>query len=385
MQEDSPAHPVGPEPIRSVIQAAAADAQGESVHSAETHAAGVSGVPLQEKPHAALPASHAESVATTPSSALEPAVPRSPYVPRMPRSPSGMLVAGAALLVVAGVFAASLHRTPTEQPTTQPLAGGPTANSPETTTRPMSSTPSPAPDLTAPAQVATATPAAVVRVRRAPVDEDEDADERGVAPPYRTPIPGQPMANTQPLPKPSAAEPISPPPVVRQSRPPSDEVASTASVPQQPGAAYAGHGVPAQSYAGGQPGYRPELHASYRDPDAAIVGDLPRSGRGSRAVLSDHPNYLEISSGMMAANLISAPMPDYPMLAKVAHIGGEVILQAVISKNGTVSATRVMSGHRLLRGAAQDAVRRWRYRPYVMDGHPVEVATVVTVRFHPKQ
>jgi protein TonB len=115
------------------------------------------------------------------------------------------------------------------------------------------------------------------------------------------------------------------------------------------------------------------------------VGDLPRSGRGSRAVLSDHPNYLEISSGMMAANLISAPMPDYPMLAKIAHIGGEVILQAVISKSGTVSVTRVMSGHRLLRGAAQDAVRRWRYRPYVMDGHPVEVATIVTVRFKSKQ
>jgi protein TonB len=88
---------------------------------------------------------------------------------------------------------------------------------------------------------------------------------------------------------------------------------------------------------------------------------------------------------MMAANLVSAPMPDYPMLAKIAHIGGEVILQAVISKNGTVSATRIMSGHRLLRGAAQDAVRRWRYRPYVMDGHPVEVATIVTVRFKSKQ
>ena len=65
-------------------------------------------------------------------------------------------------------------------------------------------------------------------------------------------------------------------------------------------------------------------------------------------------------------------------------IGGEVVMQAVIAKNGTVLATHVLRGHRLLRGAAQDAVRQWRYRPYVMDGHPVEVSTIVTVRFKPK-
>ncbi len=90
-----------------------------------------------------------------------------------------------------------------------------------------------------------------------------------------------------------------------------------------------------------------------------------------------------VSSGMMASNLISSPLPTYPTLAKLTHTEGQVILQAVISRDGTVSATHVLSGHHLLRGAAVDAVRRWRYRPYLMDGHAVDVATVVTVDFHP--
>jgi protein TonB len=94
---------------------------------------------------------------------------------------------------------------------------------------------------------------------------------------------------------------------------------------------------------------------------------------------------IDVSSGMMAGYLISAPKPDYPGLAKIAHIGGPVVLQAVVAKNGSVLATHVLSGHRLLRGAAQDAVRRWRFRPYVMDGHPVEVSTIVTVRFNQRR
>jgi protein TonB len=87
----------------------------------------------------------------------------------------------------------------------------------------------------------------------------------------------------------------------------------------------------------------------------------------------------------MAGYLISAPRPDYPTLARLAHIGGPVVLQAVIAKNGTVLATHVLSGHRLLRGAAEDAVRRWRFRPYVVDGHPVEVSTIITLRFRQKR
>jgi len=91
---------------------------------------------------------------------------------------------------------------------------------------------------------------------------------------------------------------------------------------------------------------------------------------------------LIVSSGVMAGNLISAPPPEYPKFASFAHIEGQVILQAVVSRNGTVTAIHVLSGHHLLRGAAIAAVRRWRYRPYVLSGKPTDVATIVTVNFH---
>jgi protein TonB len=56
-------------------------------------------------------------------------------------------------------------------------------------------------------------------------------------------------------------------------------------------------------------------------------------------------------------------------------------MQAVVSRSGTVVATHVLDGHRLLRGAAEKAVRQWRYRPYILNGKPTDVATVITVDF----
>jgi TonB family protein len=83
----------------------------------------------------------------------------------------------------------------------------------------------------------------------------------------------------------------------------------------------------------------------------------------------------------MANNLISDPPPDYPKLAKFARIQGQVILQAVVSRTGNVVTARVLRGHHLLRGAATHAVRRWRYRPFILNGRPTDVATIVTVDF----
>ena len=85
----------------------------------------------------------------------------------------------------------------------------------------------------------------------------------------------------------------------------------------------------------------------------------------------------------MAGNLLFSPTPKYPGgFATLFHMEGNVTLQAIIARNGRVEDLRVLSGHHLLRGAAQDAVRTWRYRPFVIKGVPVEVATIVTVEFH---
>jgi len=90
---------------------------------------------------------------------------------------------------------------------------------------------------------------------------------------------------------------------------------------------------------------------------------------------------VNVSSGVMAANLVSAPKPSYPALASLTRMQGNVVMEAVISKDGTVQQLHVIKGHRLLRGAAKNAVRNWRYRPYKVDGVPVDVATTVSVDF----
>ena len=89
-----------------------------------------------------------------------------------------------------------------------------------------------------------------------------------------------------------------------------------------------------------------------------------------------------VSSGVMDGNLIASPAPKYPRMASMAGVEGQVILQAVVSRNGTVVATHVLEGHHLLRGAAARAVRGWKYRPYMVRGKPTDVATIVIVDFH---
>jgi protein TonB len=73
--------------------------------------------------------------------------------------------------------------------------------------------------------------------------------------------------------------------------------------------------------------------------------------------------------------------PEYPAIARSAGIQGSVLLQAVISKNGTIENLRVVSGHPFLVKAAVAAVMRWRYRPYFLNGEPIEVETQITVNF----
>ena len=73
--------------------------------------------------------------------------------------------------------------------------------------------------------------------------------------------------------------------------------------------------------------------------------------------------------------------PVYPPAAKQARIQGSVILKALISKEGSIKDLKVISGPRELVDAAIGAVQQWRYRPYVINGEPVEVETIVTVNF----
>ena len=86
-------------------------------------------------------------------------------------------------------------------------------------------------------------------------------------------------------------------------------------------------------------------------------------------------------SHMSEGDLIRKVLPTYPPLARGVRIQGQVVLQAVISKQGTIENLRLLSGHPMLVSAAIEAVRQWRYRPYILNNEPVEVETQITVNF----
>jgi protein TonB len=90
---------------------------------------------------------------------------------------------------------------------------------------------------------------------------------------------------------------------------------------------------------------------------------------------------LKVSSGVVAGNKISGSNPVYPQIAKTARIQGTVTLQATISKQGTIEGLHAVSGPPMLYQSAIDAVRQWRYRPYILNGDAVEVETTIMVNF----
>jgi TonB family protein len=90
---------------------------------------------------------------------------------------------------------------------------------------------------------------------------------------------------------------------------------------------------------------------------------------------------ISISGGVMVGMLAKKVDPVYPPIALAAHVQGSVVLQAVIGTNGRIENLRVISGPAMLQQAALDAVKQWVYKPYSLDGEPVEVETQINVVF----
>ena len=93
------------------------------------------------------------------------------------------------------------------------------------------------------------------------------------------------------------------------------------------------------------------------------------------------PKRVNISAGLAVGMLLKKVTPEYPPVARAARIQGTVVLQATISKTGEIADLRVVDGPPLLQSAALDAVKQWQYRPYLLNGEPVEVLTTVNVIF----
>jgi protein TonB len=110
------------------------------------------------------------------------------------------------------------------------------------------------------------------------------------------------------------------------------------------------------------------------------VGEDPFH-RQEPVVKHPEPKPFRVSSGTVDGMNIFRTIPTYPVIAKTMHVEGTVVLAATISKGGTIENLRVVSGPVMLQQAALDAVKTWRYRPYMLDGAPVEVETSVSVVF----
>ena len=94
---------------------------------------------------------------------------------------------------------------------------------------------------------------------------------------------------------------------------------------------------------------------------------------------------LHVPAGKMVNRIEQQPMPKYPAAAKKARIQGTVALSAIIGKDGTVESLKVVSGPKMLQRSSLDAVRQWTYKPFLLNGNPVEVETTISVVYSLKK
>lgn len=111
-------------------------------------------------------------------------------------------------------------------------------------------------------------------------------------------------------------------------------------------------------------------------------GDVFSRAAAPAVVAAPRPHGpMRISSGVAQGLVLNQTVPQYPAIARAMRLNGVVTLQAVITKTGTVENIRVLSGPAVFQQASIDAVRQWRYRPFLLSGEPVAVETTVSVVF----
>jgi protein TonB len=109
----------------------------------------------------------------------------------------------------------------------------------------------------------------------------------------------------------------------------------------------------------------------------------PPPNLGSSTMVAPKPvlQTLNISQGVSQGLLMKKVQPQYPRNALAMHVEGSVDLMATISTTGNITAVKILKGDQLLTHAAADAVKQWKYKPYLLNGEPVEIQTEVTVNF----
>lgn len=122
-----------------------------------------------------------------------------------------------------------------------------------------------------------------------------------------------------------------------------------------------------------------------KPPVEGVVGDMPgglpdaeKSGFAPQPAV---PGRVRVPSGVEQGLVTTKVPPQYPPEAKDAHIQGVVLMNVIVDKEGNVANIQLISGHPLLAPAAIDAVKQWKYKPYLLNEAPVEVETQVHVNF----
>ncbi|HUM06830.1 MAG TPA: energy transducer TonB [Terriglobales bacterium] len=123
-----------------------------------------------------------------------------------------------------------------------------------------------------------------------------------------------------------------------------------------------------------------------RDARCVMRGDVAPGVTGvigsvAKTSQSGAPDRVRVTQGVTTGLLIKKVNPVYPEDARVGHIQGQVVLQVEIDKEGNIETVSLVSGHPLLVPAATEAVKQWKYKPYLLDGKPVKVVTQVVVNF----
>jgi protein TonB len=94
------------------------------------------------------------------------------------------------------------------------------------------------------------------------------------------------------------------------------------------------------------------------------------------------PAPVRVGGDVKPPRLVSTVLPIYPAMAKTAGIQGSVVIQTSVEKDGSIKDSKVVSGPPMLRQAALDALRQWKYQPGTLNGEPVPVEITVTIQFH---
>ncbi len=157
-----------------------------------------------------------------------------------------------------------------------------------------------------------------------------------------------------------------------------------APAPVAPTSPSASHTLPGNQSTAHKPSLSPRISADNSSPDgpsAATDDSTSAAGDHTSAPTRDAEGRVVVSSAQMSENLISSRVPVYPDAARANHIEGRVLLQAIINRSGFVGHLHVIDGDPALRHAALDAVSTWHYRPYLVNGQPVDVSTTISVDF----